>query len=515
MDITLVDKTLGGYSPDTLVIACYQDSDVPEGLPEVPEAAAMLETLKTEPSFQGKEGEIRSLTLYRDGRLTGFIFLGLGTKDSLDFQGLRRCVNAAVKEARRMKAGTLALGPLGYNAGLREGDIIRILTEITLLSCYSFQTYKTRKMENSLKRVCLVCSQPDSPVIRSGFREGMVLGRAVILARDLVNEPANVLDPPEFARRVAEEGDRQGFEVEVYDEKKILRLGMTAFLEVARASDIPPRLIVLRYNGRGGETRGVTALVGKGVTYDTGGLSIKTNDQMDTMKRDMGGAASVLGAVSAAAQLALPIRLVGVIAACENMVSGRSYRPGDIIGSMAGKTIHIGNTDGEGRLLLVDAIHYAIEHEHAERIIDLATLTGDATRMMGHTADVVISNDDGFYAQLQMASEYSGERVFRLPVYEEHRELIRSDIADLTNAPVKAKTIAAGAFIGEFVQNRPWLHIDIAPTAWVNEDTDYRTKGGTGTEVRNIYYLLKRLSGRDMKVSSDNPSADFQEDTGV
>lgn len=514
MEIKITDIHASKDKGDTRVLGFYQDPVEPEYGYGDPETENIVKVLIQTGDFKGTIGEVFSLTVFRKGFLEKVVLVGLGKKELIDFSTIRRTVNCAVKEAVRIKAKTLEMSPLGARTGLREGDVIRLITEISLLSVYSFDTYKTEKKDVALKKIHILSREPNSQEAVEGYYEGMVLGTATVQARDLVNEPANVLDPIELARRVVELGKQSGFDVEVMHQEQIEKLGMKAFLEVARASDIPPRLIVMRYNGTGISGGDITALVGKGLTYDTGGLSIKTNEGMDTMKRDMGGAASVIGAISAVARLKLKVHVVGVIAACENMVSGRSYRPGDIIGSMAGKSIHVGNTDAEGRLTLIDSIHYALEIEKADRIIDLATLTGDATRTMGHTADVVLSNDDELVAELEKASEFSGERVFRMPIYDEHRELVLSDQADLTNAPVKAKTIAAGAFIREFVQGKPWLHIDIAPTAWANENTGYRSKGGTGTEVRNIYYLLKSLYGSTVKVPA-GADTERQEDKGV
>lgn len=514
MEIKITDIHTSKDKGDTRVLGFYQDPVEPEYGYGDPETENIVKVLIQAGDFKGTIGEVFSLTVFRKGFLEKVVLVGLGKKELIDFTTIRRTVNCVVKEAVRIKAKTLEMSPLGARAGLRERDVIRLITEISLLSVYSFNTYKTEKKDVVLKKIHILSGEPNSQEAVEGYYEGMVLGTATVQARDLVNEPANVLDPIELARRVVELGKQSGFDVEVMHQEQIEKLGMKAFLEVARASDIPPRLIVMRYNGTGIPGGDITALVGKGLTYDTGGLSIKTNEGMDTMKRDMGGAASVIGAISAVARLKLKVHVVGVIAACENMVSGRSYRPGDIIGSMGGKSIHVGNTDAEGRLTLIDSIHYALEIEKADRIIDLATLTGDATRTMGHTADVVLSNDDELVEELEKASEFSGERVFRMPIYDEHRELILSDQADLTNAPVKAKTIAAGAFIREFVQGKPWLHIDIAPTAWANEDTGYRSRGGTGTEVRNIYFLLKSLYGSTVKVPAGADTV-RQEDKGV
>jgi len=267
---------------------------------------------------------------------------------------------------------------------------------------------------------------------------------------------------------------------------------MEAFLSVAKGSENGPRLIVMRYFGDESKKDDVLGLVGKGLTYDSGGYSIKPTSSMDTMKSDMGGASSVIGAISAIAKKKLKINVVGVIAACENMISGAAYKPGDIIGSMAGKYIEVLNTDAEGRLTLIDAVHYIIEKEKVNKVIDVATLTGAALVALGLTTTAVVSNNDEFYKKLENASFKADEKVWRLPAFEEYKKLIKSDIADLKNIGGRyAGTITAGLFIGEFVQNKPWLHLDIAGTAWSEKEAGYYSKGGTGVGVRTLYYLAK------------------------
>ncbi len=330
---------------------------------------------------------------------------------------------------------------------------------------------------------------------KQALEEGIILAKSTILARNLVNEPANVLSPMELAEEATKAGNESGFEVEILEKNAIEALGMKAFLEVARGSSNPPKLIVMRYFGESENKEEILGLVGKGLTYDSGGYSIKSNDGMVTMKSDMGGAASVIGAMSAIAKSKLNINVVAVIASCENMISGDAYKPGDIIGSMAGKTIEVLNTDAEGRLTLADAVYYTVTKEKVTEIIDLATLTGAVLGALGLTTTGVVTNNQGFYKQLEEASRVSGEQVWQLPSFEEYKKLIVSDIADLKNIGGKyAGTITAGLFIGEFIGNVPWMHLDIAGTAWAESESEYISKGGTGVAVRTLYYLAKMKS---------------------
>ena len=295
----------------------------------------------------------------------------------------------------------------------------------------------------------------------------------------------------EEARQV---GKQSGFVVEVLEEPQIEALGMKAFLEVGRASQNRPRLIVMRYYGDEGDGEKVLGLVGKGLTYDSGGLSIKSKDSMPTMKYDMAGAAAVIGAMSAIAKLNLKINVVAVVAACENLVSGTGYRPGDVVETMAGKSVFVGSTDAEGRLTLADAVHYIVEKEKVSSVVDIATLTGAAIVALGHTTTGVITNDPVLFQKLTKASELSGERVWQLPSFEEYKELNKSPIADLKNTAGRgAGTITAGLFIGEFVQNKPWLHLDIAGTAFTDKDRDYEVEGGTGVGVRLLFHFAEQF----------------------
>ena len=246
---------------------------------------------------------------------------------------------------------------------------------------------------------------------------------------------------------------------------------MEAFYNVAKGSSKEPKLIVMRYFGDKDNKETVLGLVGKGLTYDSGGYSLKPSNSMKDMKSDMGGAASVIGAMSIIAKRGLKLNVVAVVASCENLVSGNAYKPGEVIGSMAGKTIEVDNTDAEGRLTLVDAIHYIITKENANEVIDLATLTGAALVALGETTTAVVTNNDEFYNELKSASEYTGDKMWQLPAFDDYKKLIE-----------------------EFVQNKPWLHLDIAGTAWTSSNSNLGVKGGTGAPVHTLYELAKRRS---------------------
>jgi leucyl aminopeptidase len=444
--------------------------------------------LKAEERFKGDHGELfNTMSMTQD-----IIFTGLGKEEELNGEKIRIALAKAVKKAREHKAKSLYV-QLINSEEICYGSIVKSMVEGLRFGDYKFDKYKTDKKEQADLDICISGVSADKLKDTEEYiKEANNIAHATIIARNLVNEPANVLYPETLAEEVVDYGKQFGFEVEVSDEIEIDELKMDAFLSVAEGSNKSPRLIVMRYFGDEANKSEVLGLVGKGLTYDSGGYSLKPNDGMVTMKCDMGGAAAVIGAMNAIANQKLKINVVAVVAACENMISGGAYKPGDIIGSMAGKTIEVLNTDAEGRLTLVDAVHYIIEKEKASKVIDVATLTGAALVALGTTTTAVVTNNDEFYKELETASGKSGEKVWQLPSFEDYKKMLKSDIADLKNIGGRfAGTITAGLFIGEFVQGRPWLHLDIAGTAWTDADKDYYSKGGTGAGVRTLYYLAK------------------------
>ncbi|MCD4829162.1 MAG: leucyl aminopeptidase [Candidatus Cloacimonetes bacterium] len=412
------------------------------------------------------------------------ILAGLGKTDRITPSGLRKSAAVAIRKACQLKAGRAAL----WLATLPKLDnVAGIVAETALLADYTFDTYLTKKSKNRLDELVLV-----GDADKAALEEAQLTATATMLARDLVNEPANTLLPEELASRAQQAGARFGFEVEVFDEKAIRdEFKMEAFWSVAQGSDNPPRFIVMRW--KGAPSGDITALVGKGLTYDSGGYAMKPPVGMVKMKCDMGGSAAVIGAMCAIAGAKLKANVTAVVAACENMVSGHAFRNGDIIGSMAGKTIEVVNTDAEGRLTLIDAITYVLNYEKASRVIDIATLTGAVVSALDGVRLGVVSNDDELCAQLETASEASDERIWRLPHDKEYLELIKSKIADLRNSGKGgAGTITAGLFIREFVQDKPWLHLDIAGTAFADKPGAYWPEGATGSGVRLLYHLIKQ-----------------------
>lgn len=446
----------------------------------------IVEKLKSKKVFEGKSGQI----FYRTTEdLTYEMFVGLGKYKELERNDLVSAVAKAIKQAEKLKVDNIGIYFIKAK-GLCTGGITKSIVEGVKLANYKFNKY-TKDKEIYNPNVTII-GAPKEKVekMTEKIAEVSNIIDGVILARNLVNEPANILYPETLAEHTALVGKESGFEVEIFDEIQVQELGMKAFLEVAKGSSHKPRLIVMRYMGDP-ESNEKIGLVGKGLTFDTGGYSLKPSASMDTMKSDMGGAAAVIGTMQALAKNKVQKNVVAVVAACENAISGGSYKPGDIIGSMAGKTIEVLNTDAEGRLTLIDAITYIIEKEKVEKVVDVATLTGAVLVALGTEITGVISNNDEFYDELLVASKRSGEKFWRLPNDKCFKKLYKGNFAELKNIGGRnAGTITAGMFIEEFVQNKPWLHLDIAGTSWTDSGDDCTPKGGTGAPVKTLYELV-------------------------
>ena len=361
-----------------------------------------------------------------------------------------------------------------------------IITEIFTLGNYKFEKYINNAVKHKFNLWILSNQEAD-------LSETLTLSNAVLTARDLVNEPANILYPKTLAEAAAKLGEEFDFEVEVLDKKDIKKLKMECFLKVGEGSDKEPKLIVLRYNGNK-KDKNKFGLIGKGVTFDSGGLSIKPSDSMIEMKSDMAGAAAVLGAFCAISKMKIKKNVVGVIAACENMINGSSYKLGDIIKTMNGKTVEIHNTDAEGRLTLVDAVTYAIKKEKVNKIIDIATLTGACMIALGTDITGIVTNDKNMLKNLQSASEKTGEYIWELPNHDIYRKSLKSSYADLKNIGTRwGGAIIAGQFIEEFVEDLPWLHLDIAGPAFKDNGNSYHGLGGTGAGTKLLYEFIKNF----------------------
>lgn len=444
-----------------------------------------LDALVKNDLFKGEKGSLYRVSLNCKEQMNHLIFVGLGKYEDNYMEALRTAVGSGFKEAKGTKRKTVGIY---LEEKLQCKDCISNISSSVVMADYSFDKYLSKKNKNEVEEVILfgknLINLPDS------LKEGLILGEMTNLSRSLGNEPGDIINPQALSEEAVKLGKTCGFKVTVYNEEEIKALNMEAFLAVSRGSSFKPKLIVMEYFGA--EDGPVLGLVGKGVTFDSGGLSLKPAGSMLTMQGDMSGAGSVIAAMGAISQLKLKVNVIAVVAACDNSVSGASYRPNDIIKSRSGKTIFIANTDAEGRLTLIDALDYIITEKKVDKVIDIATLTGAAEIALGQKIAAAITNDDNFLKEIGEASKKTGERIWELPHDDDFLKLIESPYADLTNSGGRfGGTITAGLFLGVVVGSVPWVHIDIAGPSWSEEATGYLSKGATGFGTRLLYQIAK------------------------
>lgn len=428
------------------------------------------------------------VTLWREHSQDGVeLLLGLGKRED-DPIRRKEIFAKVVKECREKNIRDFSID---ITPVLEAGEIswISDIVEGTLLGTYAQKQFKDgSEGEYQIEFCGILAGQLDSVSRVAQQEEAVAAG--ILFARDMVNMPGNKLRPRDFADQIIDFVGAVGVTTRLIEAKELKAMGMAALLGVGESSEYPPCLLVMRYLGDSGSQR-ITGLVGKGVTCDTGGYCLKPADSMLGIKGDMAGAAAVSGALYGLAANQVRTNVVAVIPMCENRISSGSLLPGDVIGSYAGKTIEIANTDAEGRLILADAVSYAVREEKVTEILDIATLTGAVVNMLGFSVAGALCDDDDLYERFKLACQRSGERYWRLPFYQEHEKMIESNIADVRNLGEKhCGTITAGLFIRAFAEERPWLHLDIAGTAWVDKPVfEFQTVGATGAGVTSIYQL--------------------------
>lgn len=455
---------------------------IAEGKPVCDCVKAEYEALKKKGVIEGKPGEMATTVVEREGKFYDAVII-MGAEDVNE--KLIKAIAKAYRYLKGRKAVNIGFNFENVSKGIKR--LSRSLGEIFTMADYVFDDYKSDKKPSPVKNVYFKGFTHD----KEQYDTGVVMGECNVFARMLVNMPANDLTPTRLAELAKEEGEKHGIEVMIKNKSEIQKLGMKAYLSVSQASVQEPRLIVMRYKGNP-KSKEVLGYVGKGLTYDSGGLSLKPSNGMVTMKCDMGGAAAVIGAICGIARLKLPINVTTVVAACENMLSGSSYKPGDIIGSMSGKTIYVDNTDAEGRLTLADAMTYICQKEKATKVVDVATLTGAAVRALGGNVTASITNNKEFFKDVVAAHDKAHEKIWQMPVFNEYKENIKHDTADLTNS-ASPGMMAAGLFVGAFVENDiPWVHLDIAGPAFTGKESPLLSKGATGSTVRPLILLAKR-----------------------
>jgi leucyl aminopeptidase len=472
----------GDTSADTLCVGLFEDEGAPAlDEPLAGELSRLIEAGEAKRSFK-KTAILHSRETTGPRRV---LSVGLGKR--AEFDGERARIVAAVALARSKEAGARSVA-WALPEGSDQKQTAVALTEGSVLSDYRFDRFKTNKGddEEQIEELELVSAED----VGEAVGEATLVAEAQNSARDLQNLPSNELTPARLAEHaLGRASEIDGLEVEAFGPDKINELGMGGLAAVAQGSDQEPRLIVMRYDGDGRELLG---LVGKAVTFDTGGISIKPASKMHEMKFDKSGGAAVIEATAAVARLGLPVNLLTVVPATENMPSGRSVKPGDIVTISNGKTVEVNNTDAEGRLILADALSYAAS-SGADRIVDLATLTGAIIVALGSTYAGLFSNDDRLAEAVEQVGERTGEICWRLPLHRDFKDLTRGKVADLVNASEqrKASSAYAASFLEEFVDHKPWVHLDIAGTAWDQDNRDYVGKGASGWGVRLLVELAR------------------------
>jgi len=482
MDIlSFIDKPCK-VSADALVLPVFEDDNFSSEC-----FIDFYNSAKEEYDFNAKYLEILNLPTYKQKEVKNIIFLGLGKKEEYNLNKLRVAASKAFQKAQGIKkvnSVAFAVEGLCDDLSIAAKNVI----EGALLGLYKFDKYKTEKSEDKkISKIILVGD--DENAIKSGIEKATVICEAVNNARDLINEPAEVITPnrlAEIASGIA------NLEVKVYGRDEAKEMGMGAFLAVGQGSRHEQKFIHMTYKPQG-QAKAKVALVGKGITFDSGGLDIKPAASMLDMKGDMAGSAAVISVMRALTILKPDVEVHGIVAACENMPASRSYKPGDVLTAMNGKTIEVDNTDAEGRLTLADALCFA-ENLNPDAIIDIATLTGACCVALGKVASGLLGNNDELIEELQISAEEAGEYLWEMPMYDEYFEDLKSDIADFKNSGTRyGGTSAAALFLKKFVKNTPWAHIDIAGTSILNKPLREYQKGVTGVGVRTLINYICNL----------------------
>jgi leucyl aminopeptidase len=494
MQIRIAQDAPAQVRTGALVVPVFSDGTL-EGAAKEADAAtggALADAIESG-EIKGKLGEV-VLVHAKEQPFRRVLAVGLGESAKFEPSTLARYAAVAVRFLGRKNVTAFAVA-LPPQARGREPAAGSFVAEGVFSGSFDTTVYQAEPEKTmAVEAVTLLTGGCDAAGLERGVARGTILGEAVNLARRLAITPANDMTPAILARAAADVAKEASLEIDVLDEERARSEGMGSFLSVAQGSAQPPKFIVLRYAGDP-SSKELLALVGKGITFDSGGISIKPAERMEEMKYDMSGGAGVIAAMSAIGRLKPKINVVGIVPATENMPGGKATKPGDIVKAMNGKTIEVINTDAEGRLILADALCYA-NKLGATKIVDVATLTGAVVIALGHAAAAVVSNDDAFVNDFLAVAKPSGERYWQMPYYDDYLGQMKSDIADLKNTGGRAAgTLTAAAFLREFVDKTPWIHVDIAGTAYLDGESGWQAKGPTGIPVRTFVALAESLAG--------------------
>ena len=493
MRTELTFAPLAGIETELLAVvaADTQTAKGPEAKPQpvllTSDPAVLAAAAAVLASGEYKAGANETVLLHAPAGLAAkrLLIVGLGKQAKVAVHAMRSAAGTAVRytKPRGIRELVFALP----EAELAAGASARAAVEGAFVGDFDPDTYRSDRKDLSVQSFVLASAAgADRAATEAGFAEGIAIGESQNFTRTLVNEPGNKLTPTVLGQRAAEMAAEVGLKAEVFSTDKLHELKMGAFWSVSQGSVEPPALIVLRYEPEGVTDGPLLGLVGKGITFDTGGISLKPGDNMEKMKYDMAGGAAMIGAMRAIALLKPRVRVIGIVCAAENMPDGKAYKPGDVVTAMSGKTIDVINTDAEGRLVLADGLTYA-KQLGCTHLIDAATLTGACVVALGMTNAGAFSNDDETYARFEGALATSGEKFWRLPLGEEYAEQIKSDIGDIKNTGGRwGGASTAAEFLKVFAEETPWIHLDIAGLAWVEENRPYIAKGPSGVAVRSI-----------------------------
>jgi leucyl aminopeptidase len=498
MEIKVTAGDLTSTRSDVIILDYFEGSEKMERDLEMADRAlgGVISQLISKGEIKGKFKEIT--LLYTLGKLLSpkLVILGLGKKSDLNPDKIRTAVAEICKNLRQKSPERIDAMAHGVDiTGINLEDIGQAICEGALLGTYTFRKHISKAPEYREIQLLniMVGDNRDTAAIERGCHKGLIISEAVALVRDMVNEPANVVTPSAMAEIAGQQAQKHDLDIKVIDSEEMRAMGMGGILGVSQGSQQPPKFIVLKYRGREANEIDI-ALIGKGVTFDSGGISIKPSEHMGDMKGDMAGGASVIGAISAIAQLKPKINVVSIVPATENMPGGTAMRPGDIISIMNGKSVEIISTDAEGRLILADAVSYATKMG-ASKIVDVATLTGACRIALGDICTGLFGNDQQLIDRIIAAGKEAGECIWPMPMNEEYKELNKSDVADIKNTGGRYGGAITGAwFIGEFAEGTPWAHLDIAGTSMTDKDKGYQVKGATGIPVRTLINLVMDLA---------------------
>jgi leucyl aminopeptidase len=494
MQVRVLSDAPASLRVEALVVPVFSDGSL-DGVAQTIDSGlnGAIQEILSSGEIKGKLCEL-SLVHTHDKSIKRVLAIGLGERAKFEPHMLARYAGSAVRYLGRRNVRDIAFA-LPENVQGGEVAAASFLVEGAISGGFDTTAYqKEPDRRSTAESIAIVAEGLDKGALEEGARRGQIVGDAVNFARRLALTPANDMTPTHLADEASKAAKAAGLDVEVFDEAKCRELGMGSFLSVAQGSVQPPKFIVLRYNGDPG-SKELLALVGKGITFDTGGISLKPPERMEEMKYDMSGGAGVIATMRAIGELKPKLNVVGLVPATENMPGGKATKPGDVVTAMNGKTIEVINTDAEGRLILADALVYAGKLG-ATRIVDTATLTGACVIALGHAASAAVGNNEEFTHEFLAAAKPTGERYWQMPLYDDYAAAMKSDIADLKNTGGRpAGTLTAAAFLKSFVDSTPWIHLDIAGTAYLDGESAWQAKGPTGTPVRALVSLVEQLAG--------------------